>query len=74
MDQKETYYVNVSDGGHIGRIAKFADGVPYGYDEEAGDWAYMPCLAKIRFDITDYEEIIREQEERLIKTGEILKA
>ena len=33
MDQKETYYVNVSEGGHIGRIAKFADGVPYGYDE-----------------------------------------
>ena len=74
MDNKEIYYVCVNDDGFIGRIAKFEGVIPYGYDEEAGDWAYMPCLAKIRFDITDYEEIIREQEERLIKTGEILKA
>ena len=69
MDNKEIYYVYVSDNGFIGRVAKFVDGHPYGYDEDAGDWVFMPGLVKIKFDITDYEEITKEQAERLIHTG-----
>ena len=69
MDKKEIYYVNVSDDGVIGRIAKFDGVIPYGYDEEKNEWIEMPSLIKIKFDITDYEEITKEQAERLIHTG-----
>lgn len=69
MDKKEIYYVNVNDDGVIGRIAKFDGVIPYGYDEEKNEWIEIPSLIKIKFDITDYEEITKEQAERLIHTG-----
>lgn len=61
---KETFYVYKRDDGTIGRIAKFVDNKPYGY--ENGEWVFMPTLYKIRNDVTnDYEEISKEEADRL---------
>ena len=66
MDNKETYYVYRGDNGEIGRIAKFVGAVPYGWDKEKGEWVEMPRLIKIKFEITNYEEISKDEAERLI--------
>lgn len=61
---KELYYVH-RDEGKVTRIAKKENGLYYGY--EKGKWVEMPGLIKIEFEITDYEEITKEEAERLIK-------
>jgi hypothetical protein len=46
-------------------VAKIEDGCcAYGW--ENGRWVSMPGLIKIRFEITDYEEISKEEAMRLI--------
>lgn len=62
---KELYYVYRKNDGSTGRIAKFADGLYYGY--EKGEWVSMPELIKIQEEITDYEEIDKAEAEKLIK-------
>ena len=63
---KEVYYVYRKKDNSIGRIAKRAkDGKYYGY--EKGTWIEMPGLKKIEFEVTDYEEISKEEAMRLTK-------
>ena len=62
---KEEYYVN-RDKEKVYRIAKFVDGVPYGYIDK--EWKFMPSLAKITQDATsDYEEISKKEADKLIE-------
>ncbi len=59
------YYVNWGDDGTAGRIAKYDDGVFYGWQD--GQWVHMPSLAKIEWDVTaDYSEITEEEAMKLI--------
>ena len=67
MASKETYYVYRNDNGVTGRVAKFADNLPYGYDKEKKEWIFMPSLMSIREDVTsDFVKISKEEAERLI--------
>ena len=59
------YYVYKLDG-KIGRIAKQEPwGVFWGW--ENGEWVKMPGLAKITWEITNYEEIDEAEAMRLIE-------
>lgn len=60
---KDRYYV-LKDEERVARVAKISDGLPYGY--EGGEWVFMPGLAKIQYDDTDYEEISEEEANKLI--------
>lgn len=63
------YYVYWRDDGTAGRIAKFEDRVPYGWQD--GQWVFMPGLNKITWDVTaDYSEITEEEAMRLIMEKE----
>ena len=67
MAKRTDYYVYYCDGRPT-RVAKIEDGsCAYGW--ENGRWVSMPGLIKIRFEITDYEEISKEEAMRLIDTG-----
>lgn len=67
MAKRTDYYVYYCDGRPT-RVAKIEDGCcAYGW--ENGRWVSMPGLIKIRFEITDYEEISREEAMRFIDTG-----
>ena len=68
MEKKEIYYVYKSEDGFIGRVAKFVDNIPYGWDN--GKWIYMPGLIKIQFEVTDYYEISKEEAEQIIRDKE----
>ena len=64
--QKQTQYFVYRSHGRVGRVAKFVDGLyPYGWDK--GKWVFMPGLIKIKFDITDYEEITKKEALKLIR-------
>ena len=66
---KTYYYVNWSDDGTAGRIAKFVDRLPYGWQD--GQWVFMPSLTKIAWDVTaDYDEITEEEAMKLIREKE----
>lgn len=61
----ETYYVYRRNG-EVTRIAKIVDrSLAYGWDN--GEWVEMPNLLKIINDITDFEEISKEEADVLIR-------
>lgn len=63
----ENYFVHRNNG-EVTRIAKIVDrALAYGWN--AGKWVEMPGLLKIINDITDYEEISKEEAENLIGQG-----
>ena len=61
----DEYFV-YRNGEIVGRVAKFSDGVPYGWQD--GKWEYMPSLVKIKNEDTDYEKISEAEAKEL--TGE----
>lgn len=66
MDIKETYYVYRSDSGVLGRVAKIVGVNAFGWDKEKKEWVEMPSLLKIKFEITNFDEITKEEAEALI--------
>lgn len=65
--KKVLYYVLIKQNGEIGRLAKFVDNIPYGYDPTKKEWVYMPALVKIQNDVTtDYQEISEAEAEKII--------
>ena len=63
----ETYYV-YRNNGEVTRIAKIVDrALAYAWGD--GKWVEMPGLLKIINDVTDYEEISKEEAENLISQG-----
>ena len=62
-----TVYYVLKFNGEVRRIAKIEDNaLAYGW--ENGKWVSMPNLLKIQNDVTsDYEEITKEEADRLMK-------
>lgn len=61
--KRALYFVYYDDEGKPTRVAKIED-VAYGWQD--GKWEYMPNLIKIINEITDYEEISKEEAEKII--------
>ena len=57
------YYIHKL-GDRITRLAKIDSGSAYGY--ENGRWVSMPGLVKIKFEVTDYEEISEEEAKKIM--------
>lgn len=57
------YYVYRRNG-EVRRIAKISNGSAYAYIKS--EWVSMQGLIKIQHDITDFEEITKEEVEKLI--------
>ena len=66
MKYKEVYYVYVSSRGKLGRVAKRTEGKKY-YGWDNGKWILMPQLRSMEYDITNFEEITKEEAYRIIK-------
>lgn len=63
----ETFYV-LRKNGAVKRIAKIVDNA-LAYAWENGQWIPMAGLLKIQNEVTDYEEISKEEAERLTRNG-----
>ena len=63
--KKEIYYIYRNDDGTTGRIAKFSNCLFYSFDD--GVWVENANLIRIFFEITNFEEISKEEAEKIIK-------
>ena len=61
---KTIYYVYKNEKNIPKRVAKKEGAIWYGF--EKNKWKEMPELAKIEWDITDYQEISKEEAEKFI--------
>ncbi len=63
--KNDRYYVHKYEG-KVTRIAKICgSGGAYGWED--GKWVLMPGLRKIEWEITDFDDISKEEAERLIE-------
>ena len=63
MAKKDRYYVHKYEG-KVTRVAKLGDDGAFGW--EKGKWVEMPGLWKIEWEVTDYDDITKEEADKLI--------
>ncbi len=63
--KKEIYYIYKNDDGTFGRVVKFENYTFYGFED--GKWIEMPDLVRIFFEVTNFEEISKEEAEKAIE-------
>ncbi len=62
---KELYYVR-DWGNGVKTLAKIVGVDAYSYDFDKKEWYANQDMIKIQFDMTDYDEISKEEAERII--------
>lgn len=64
---REVYYVR-DWGNGIKSFAKIVGVDAYSYDKEKKEWVPNQDMIKIQFDMTDYDEISKDEFEKMVKS------